>query len=291
MNSELKELNFNDLLILDTKVSEYDFNVYHKNGNHKIKGFCTKCEEKGLNRCRCQKYKKYKLQAISHGSTSDDFITALENNNIDTTNWKNDSILFIAEGPSNVHDWLYEKKEYNGYTKWPTNQWYWIHDKQKKYSYPDYFKGKQYGNLFNSIIFTFELKNAYFTNLVKCGLNNNGDYRPLKDYNSECINNCFNEYLLKEIKILNPRIVFCFGSYVKKYLINNYPGKRTFSLVGLPHPSRRYLSDVFFRYLYFNLILERLYNKKIYSLDEALQKYELFLKNKRKKVVYPEQDS
>jgi hypothetical protein len=279
MLQKLKELNFNDLLILDTDVSKYDFNEYIKNGCHKIKGFCTKCEEKGINFCPDDE--NYKLQAISHGSMSNDFILALKNEKIDTSNWKNDGVLFIMEGPSNIYD-FYEEKEYNGFKKYPSVEWYWIHDNQDKYIYPDYFKGGEYGRFFNSIIFTFELKNAYLTNFVKCGLNDkDGNYKGINDYNQECVKYCFNEYLLREIEILKPKIVFCFGSNPENYLWNNYPKEYPFHVISLPHPAgqRRGFKDVFYRHLYFNLILEGLFKSGIYSFEETIEKYKAFLIN------------
>ena len=278
MWKELKEINFNELLIIDTNVPNYNFNEYYKNGNHKIKGFCTNCEEKDIN--LCPNDKNYKLQTISHASMSDDFIMALNDNNIDTNKWKTDGVLFIMESPGGIFD-FYEENEYNGYKKWPSVEWYWIHDKQEKCIYPDYFKGAEYGRLFNSIIFTFELKNAYLTNFVKCGLNNkDGFYRGINEYNQDCIKNCFNKYFLKEINLLKPKIVFCFGSNPEKYLWNLYPEEYVFMVIGLPHPAghRRGFKNEFYRHLYFNMILEGLYNSGIYSLDETIKKYELFLR-------------
>ena len=277
MIKELKELNFNKLLILDTDVSNYNIDEYFNNGSHKIKGYCTFCEQNGINLCPSDN--NYKLLGISHGSMSEDYIMALNKNDINTDNWKTDNILFIMESPGMLYDWNVEK-EYNSVKKYPTIEWYWIHNRQDKYVYPDYFKGGEYGNLFNSIIFTFELRNAYLTNFVKCGLNDKeGNYKGLYEYHPDCIKHCFNEFLLREIEILKPKIVFCFGSKPEDLLWNNYPTDYPFHVVGLPHPARlqQGFKNEFFRHLFFNMILESLYKTGIYSLDETIEKYKMFL--------------
>jgi hypothetical protein len=277
MKNNIKQLNFNSLLILDTDVSKYNYEIYLKNNGHKIKGFCTKCDEKKVN--TCPKNKKFKLRTISHGASSQDFIQSINDKNIELTNWKEDSVIFLLEGPSVGHD-FYGEEEYNGYVKWPTLEWYWVHNNQNKYVYPENFKGGTYGELFRSIIFTFCLKNAYFTNFVKCGLNDKDtNYLGINEYNPECLDICFNEYLLKEIKLIKPKIIFCFGSNPENKLWNYYPDDYEFEVISLPHPAgqRRGFKNEFYRHLYFNVILEGLYNTGIYSLDETIEKYKLFL--------------
>jgi hypothetical protein len=278
MDNCLKQLNFNDLLILDTDIEKYDFNVYMNNGKqHFIKGFCTKCEEKGCNLCPTDN--NFKLQTISHAATTQDFLLATNQQNTDLSDWKNDSVLFLMEGPS-VAWWFYEEKEFNGVKKKPTKEWYWVHDRQEKYSYPQEFKGGIYGTLFNSIIFTFKLKNAYFTNLVKCGLNNDDNkYKGINDYDEETLRTCVENFLLKEMEILKPKIVFCFGSRVENKLRNLYPDDYPFLVCGLPHPAgkRGGFKDEYYRHLYFTRILEGLYKAGIVSLNEAEKKFSEFL--------------
>ncbi len=265
------------MLVLETDVEKYDFNIYTDNGKHLIKGFCTKCEEKGFNLCPTDN--SFRLQNISHGAKTDDILLATDQQDLDTTNWKEDSILFLMEGPS-VDFGFYEENEFNGFIKKPTKEWYWVHRKQINYYYPQEFKGARYGSLFNSIAFTFKLKNAYLTNLVKCGLNNdNNKYKGIDFYNWKCIETCFENYLFKELEILKPKIVFCFGSNVEnklKYLHKeNYP----FLVIGLPHPAgqRRGFKDEYYRHLYFTKILEGLYKVGIYGLKEATEKFGEFL--------------
>ena len=277
MNSELNQLNFNDLLVLDTDIEKYDFNVYMDNDKHFIKGFCTKCEEKGFNLCPTDN--SFRLQNISHGATTNDILLATDQQDTDTSNWKEDGVVFLMEGPS-VDRGFYEKNDFNGFSKKPTKEWYWVHDKQKNHSYPQEFKGARYGSLFNSLIFTFKLKNAYLTNLVKCGLNNdNNNYKGINDYNWKCLETCFENYLFKELEILKPKIVFCFGSSVENKLWDLHNDDYPFLVIGLPHPAgqRRGFKDEYYRHLYFTKILEGLYKAGIYNLKEATDKFGEFL--------------
>jgi len=275
--SRLNELNFNDLLVLDTDISTYDFNVYLENGKHLIKGFCTRCEDKGCNVCPSDQ--SYKLQNISHGATSEDILIATDKQALSFTDWHKEGVLFLMEGPS--IDWgLYEENVFNGHEKKPSKEWYWVHGKQESYSYPQQFKGGRYGALFNSIVFTFKLKNAYLTNLVKCGLNNHEDgYKGIKEYDYECLETCVENVLLKEMAIVNPKVVFCFGSSVEEYLWDLYPGDYPFLVVVLPHPAgrRRGFKDEYYRHLYFTRILEGLYKVGIISIEEAQNKFKEFL--------------
>lgn len=283
--NELKYLNFNDLLVVDTDIENYDFNVYiMKNNKHIIKGFCTRCEEKGCN--ICPKDTTFRLQTISHGATTNDILLATDQQKIDLTNWHQEGVVFLMEGPSNDGG-FYEENEFNGFKKKPTNEWYWVHNKQKKYSYPDEFKGGKYGSLFNSIIFTFKLNNAYLTNIVKCGLNNdNNNYKGIDCYNPESLKTCFENILLKELDIIKPKVVFCFGSNVESYLQKLYPDDYPFLVVGLPHPAgrRRGFKDEYYRHLYFTRILEGLYKTDIINIDEAQSKIKEFLTKKNENI-------
>lgn len=276
---QLNKINFNDLLILDCDIDKYNFNVYLNNGEHHlIKGFCTRCEKKGINVCPTDS--SFRLQNISHGATSKDVLLACGQQNIDLTDWKSEGVMFLMEGPSKGYD-FYEENKCNRYKKKPTKEWYWIHKTRGKYSYPQEFKGGQYGGLFNSIIFTFKLKNAYLTNLVKCGLNNKeGKYKGIEEYNPECKSTCYENILLKEIDIIKPKVVFCFGSKVFDYLWEQYPNNPfPWTVVSLPHPAgrRRGFKNEFYRHLYFTMILEGLYKSHIYTIIDAENKFKDFL--------------
>jgi hypothetical protein len=278
MNNELRQLNFNDLIILSSSISlaTYDFNVYLQNKRHFVNGYCLRCEEKGCN--ICPQDANFKLKNISHGASSDDILLATKQNGINFDDWHDEGILFLMEGPSKDYD-IYEEISFNGYLKKPSKQWYWVHNEQEKYSYPEKFKGRKYGKLFNSLIFTFKLKNAYLTNLIKCGLNNDDDgYKGIDNYNNECINTCFESFLNKEIAILKPKVIFCFGSSVLKRFKSLY--KLPAIVIGLPHPAgaQRGFKNEFYRHLYFSMILEGLFKANIYTSEEACRKYDEFLK-------------
>ena len=218
---------------------------------------------------------------MSHALMSDDVIIASNEKINDTDNWKDDGVLFIMESPSNIYN-DYLPIIYNGYKKYPISTWYLFEGKHEKYEYPECFTGNQYWGLFNSIIFTFKLRNAYLTNFTKCGLNDEeGYFQRFISCNPECIKNCFNEYLKKEIDILKPKVIFCFGSttidYLQNYLREIYSEIFPFVIVLLPHPGHRMMKYEYFECIYFNKILEGLYRSKIYSLEETIKKYKYYL--------------
>ncbi len=279
MNNNLKKLNFDDLIILDSKVNldTYDFNKYSENGIHPLKGYCLRCEEKGCNICPDDD--NFRLLNISHGASTDDFLQATKQTDLDISEWHEEGVMFLMEGPS-IDGWsLYGDIEFNGHRKRPAQLWYWIHYKQEALAYPNEFKGGRYGSLFNSIIFTFKLKNAYFTNLIKCGLNNmENNYKGIASYNQECIKTCNDNILQKEINIVNPKVVFCFGTSVFNYFKVLNP-KFEGNVVSLPHPAgqRRGFKDEFYRHLYYSMILEGLYNAGIISKEKVKEKYGQFI--------------
>ena len=285
MTKDLKKLNFDDLLILNTNVENYSFNNYLiNNSKHKVVGFCTKCEEKECNYSPSDK--SFTLQNISHGTSTEDLLQATSQEKIDTSDWHKEGVMFIMEGPS-LNWGLYEELIYKGYKKAPTNKWYWLHDKMKNYQYPEEFKGGPYGTLFNSIVFTFKLKNAYLTNLIKCGLNNTeGKFRGIRHYNKETIKTCYDNYLTKEIELIKPKVIFCFGTNVYNYLYKQYEKiEFPWTVISLPHPARGQsgFSHELFRHLFFSQILEGLYESKIINLEEAQNKYGEFLKFSERK--------
>lgn len=282
MNDVLKRLNFNDLLQFDSGVelSTYDFKTHQNNGlNHPVKGYCLRCEAKGCNTCPGSK--DFSLTNISHGASTDEILQATGQVNADFSGWHNEGVLFLMEGPSKDYD-LYGEVEFNGYKKKPAKSWYWIHEEQDAYHYPDQFKGGVYGPLFNSIVFTFKLKNAYITNLVKCGLNDSYDnYKGIQHYNPETIKTCYESFLTKEIEAINPKVIFCFGRKVHNFLSEQYAdAKFPWQVISLPHPARGQsgFSHELFRHSYYSMILEGLYQAGIVTIDEAQYKYSDFLK-------------
>lgn len=282
MTSTLKSLNFNDLLLLNDNINvdNYNFEEYLKNEKHPVKGYCTRCEAKGCNTCPSND--SFRLTNISHGASTDDLLSATDTTDNDFSDWHIEGVLFLMEGPS-VDGWgLYEEVEYNGFKKRPAQLWYWLHEKHKALNYPSEFRGARYGTLFNSIVFTFKLRNAYLTNLVKCGLNNiDGNFEGFQKYNPETIRTCYENFLTKEIEAINPKVIFCFGSNVYKYLYQQYSNEKfPWVVICLPHPARGRsgFTDELFRHSYYSMVLEGLYEAGIISIDEAQSKYGEFLK-------------
>ena len=277
MENALNRLNFDTVLKLDTAIDQYDFSVYAQQHRHPLKGFCTLCEESGVHQCPSDS--SFRLNHMSHGASTKDVLMATGQTARDFSDWHEEGVVFLMEGPS--VDWgFYEEVEYNGYKKKPTREWYWIHAIKDTYQFPQEFRGGRYGSLFNSIIFTFKLKNAYQTNLVKCGLNNHLNmYKGIEHYNWKCLETCVEHILLRELELMQPKVVFCFGSKVINALWDLYPEDYPFLVVGLPHPAgqRRGFKDEFYRHLYFTRILEGLYQAGIVSLDQATAHFHDFL--------------
>lgn len=171
MKEEIRKLNFSKLISVGIPdVTTYSYDEYRSNGckHTPIKGYCISCEEQGCNSSKDDD--SYKLTNISHGTHSSDFFRAI-NMGQDTSDWHHEPIIFIYESPSLDYG-IYKEVPYNGYEKRPSKDWYWIDRDPNFVTYPDLFKGGEYGGFVLSAITTFKLANVYITNLVKCGLNN-----------------------------------------------------------------------------------------------------------------------
>lgn len=81
---------------------------------------------------------------------------------------------------------------------------------------------------------------VYFTNIVKC----TGPITPKKVY-TECKNTCINLHLKKEIEILNPLYIICFGSssYEEVLKIRNTEVYKTYSLEEIYRHGISYISS------------------------------------------------
>jgi hypothetical protein len=213
---ELRRLNFDKLLILKhPDVKNYSYREYKEN-NHQhpqIVGYCTQCEKEKCNRSVTDAA-EFSLRHISHGAHSQDFLDALKVSE-DVTNWHGESVLFVYETASldDENRRTYKPVEFSGEKKYPTHEWYWVHHDRKAQRFPEGFKGRSYSDFFLSAILTFRLRNAYMTNLVKCGLNSEDGkrFQGLADFNPKCIETCVAQYLTREIEILQPRVIFAMG--------------------------------------------------------------------------------
>ena len=274
----LNELNFNRLIKIDFEdINKYNFSVYEQSGckHPKISDYCTLCEEKNL---KCCDDTNFKLNYISHGAHSDDFLRALKSP-ISTEGWHNDAVMFVMENSSKNYNNMYEEisvvKSVKEYKKSPSVVWYWIHERLDYCEYPEYFKGRTYGDLVESAILTFKLKNAYLTNLVKCGLNDRG----IGSISEECIENCIKEYLAREIEIVNPKVIFTFGSNGYYYVDKFFGGE--YKIVGLPHPAgaQRGFKNEYYNVLYFCMMAKWLCKTGVINIEYYNRMMELFLKN------------
>ena len=273
----LKRLNFGELISVGVpNIDNYNFDDYRKNGyeHSPINGYCISCEEKGVNNANDNN--EYQLTNISHGAHSSDFFLALRDK-IDTSDWHQEPIMFVYETPSLDYG-IYREVPYNGHKKHPSKDWYWIHDDQDLMSYPERFSGGEYGGFVLSAILTFKLSNVYITNLVKCGLNDNeGRFKGLSFYKDECVENCYKQFLEKEIQILNPAVIFAVGSAVEDWV--KWFVKESFFVQQLPHPAgrRRGFRDEHYKLLYFWLVVRALHKVGVIQTDEGSQLAKIFL--------------
>ncbi len=288
--TRLRTLNFDTILKLE-ETENYNFEKYLKNGNekgrHNLKGFCTLCEEKNINSSINDS--GFKLRNISHGAHTIDFQEALgEHGDLIMENWHEKSVMFVFESPSSDYG-IYETLNYENHEKRPSKDWYWVHEKLDYKKFPEEFKGKTYGSLVQSAINTFKLKNGYITNLIKCGMNDESGqkYEGIGNFRQECIKNCYENILKKEIEILNPSVIFCFGSNVYNslwYLINEDEKYKGFidKLYDFPHPAgaRRGFKDVFYKSIYFWRMVEGLYKQGVITKEYTHKLLEIYLEDK-----------
>ena len=103
---------------------------------------------------------------------------------------------------------IYKEVPFQGYRKRPSKDWYWIHDDQEAVFYPERFRGGEYGGFVLSAIMSFRLANTYMTNLVKCSLNNpEGEFKGIKHFREECVQNCYENFLSREIELVKPLVI------------------------------------------------------------------------------------
>ena len=186
--------------------------------------------------------------------------------------------MFIYETPSRDYG-IYKEVQYGIHKKHPAKDWYWIHKDQEAIFYPEMFWGGEYGGFVLSAILTFQLANTYMTNLVKCSLNNSyGSFKGLSFYKNECIENCYDKFLSKEIDIIKPSIIFAVGSAVE-YWVRRFVKDSSY-VQQLPHPAgrRRGFRDEHYKVLYFWLLLRALHKVGIIQLEKVKELAEIFLR-------------
>jgi len=274
----LRKLNFQKILKFNHEidVESYDYLRYKENNyqHQKISGYCIACEELGCS--HSSEDNNYKLTNISHGTHSSDIFQSLFEK-IDISNWYQDPIMFVFESPSLDYG-IFQDLEFNGVKKRPSKLWYWIHQDQSIVTYPDKFRGMEYGAFVLSAILTFKIANAYITNLIKCGMNNSeGKYKGLNSYKQETIEKCYDQILSEEIEIHNPKVIFAFGSNVERQLIRLTGNKRL--IQQLPHPAgqQRGFRNEHYKAIFFWNIIAAMHKVGIISTEDGCEFARIFL--------------
>lgn len=254
----------------------------------KNKGYCTYCEEKEYNKSqRSGNDTDYRLHFVSHGTHSLDFCKSMSITLDDT--WNDIPVLFLFENPSIQYGELFEKEaiKYGKSNKYPAKKWYWVHGGYDKEDciYPKSYKQGCYGELIACLIKSFKLANAYMTNIVKCGMNTDDGkkYLGTEYYHEECIKNCINNVLKKEIEILNAKkeklIIFAFSKRVYNLAVQ-YLDIGNYEICLMPHPASRLAND-YRKYVLFGKVYKTLKNNHC-NCEEALKE---FLENDKTTVV------
>ena len=280
----LKKLNFTKLIEIPNG-SNYNFSKYVQNNcNHLMPtDYCTDCELKNIHICPSNA--NLQLRNISHGAHSNDFFEAFQaaGTPVNTAGWNDAGVMFVMENPSNdkgIYSTVPITKNGVTYNKRPAKEWYWIHCplNSQNYGYPQFFIGGKYGDFVASAIVTFKLANAYMTNLVKCGMNDEtGDnFQSTDKCNPSCIDNCYKNFLEQEIDIMKPKVIFAFGKRVVNVLQQKLGS--SIVIVELPHPARL-IEYGYFNVLYFCIIAKTLETTGVITWDFYHELMDKFLYN------------
>lgn len=199
----------------------------------------------------------HELYLISHGAEAADFQYLLGS-------WENTDgrlphgdgedfnvpIIFLLETPGGERNRVQgEELQFRGARRWvPTGQYYWVPEVPAQCSHwpidlTQVEQAGRYGPYFAYLLRKFRLKNAYFTNLQKCGLRNLKTRQSAIDKRDGRLQtHCAAKFLAEEIKIIEPRIIFCFGDAAHMALRRSaLPAKPKGALIpqALYHPNQR----------------------------------------------------
>jgi hypothetical protein len=205
-NPQLQELNFKRLLSYPNGPTV----VNRTEVPTRCDGFCVSCERKGH-----LSGSAHQLDQMSHGADTSDFETLLSPL-ATTTNAPR--VMFLLESPGGYYD-LGVVMTHEGVTKRPpVKHYYWTPEIAHWPTNGDDVGGS-YGPYFAYLIHHHGLRQAYFTNIVKCSLADKDaeqfiPYQPranpsLRD--TKIIRNCFSEFLKSELQLFDPQLVFYFG--------------------------------------------------------------------------------
>lgn len=115
--------------------------------------------------------------------------------------------MLIMESPSSNLDACYEM---DFSSKHPAKVWCWLENENtdKPETYPNEFKGRKYGQFFNSFVHTFKLKNAYMTNFIKCGMLDDSDLKfgNFATFPDECKKLVLKIFYLMRLRLLSLKL-------------------------------------------------------------------------------------
>jgi len=211
-NKELETLNFKELL-------HYD-GIPDARNRPTCTGYCISCE---IN--EYMEDSNLELFQMSHGADTEDFenaITKLPDDGFEAP------VAFLLESPGGNYE-NGKAIPYNGFSKEPpVNVYYWLPLPSPRDTWPDKDEADpgSYGKYFAYILAKHKLRNAYFTNVVKCSLASKKDpttHERSKSFFHLNVNgdpnhwhtkiriNCYNLFLKQELLLTRPQIVFYFG--------------------------------------------------------------------------------
>lgn len=255
-------------LIKGSKKREHVFNT-------EFKSYCTECNK--LNGDVLQDDKGGVFTNITHGAHTLDFLDVHNIAHNVVHEWSKKPVLFVMENPGS-----YESENYGSPklppekgTRYPCKWWYWINGQDSRnnedFKYPNWFTQKEYGWMIYSMINTFQIANAYITNMVKCGAcNGQSKFVTTDRYNSKIIKKCLSKHLAREISALrgddNNQLVtvFAFGQNVYDTLKDNVEKLGKCKIYLLPHPANHLAND-YRKYVLFGKLLRGLLQTNFYD--------------------------
>src|SRR2546422_454924 len=198
----------------------------------KCVGYCTICEDRKL-------VAPEVLDLMSHGCDSSDFGTLL--GPLPTQTPIMAPVLFLLEDPGGDYD-NGRKVSFRGHSKRPpNNHYFWTLSNKKWPRGVSDFGPNFYGPYFAYLMATHGLGNVYITNAIKCGVRqtvrkDQPGFKRSSAYRAVA-RTCLQSFLLKELEIFQPRLVFCFGQAAHNHYLEITPGKPFPTGVVLLHPN------------------------------------------------------
>lgn len=237
-NKQLEELNFRKLIHYSPIPKMGARSIFPLN----CARFCVSCEQQGFLNGR-----EYGLGQISHGADTQDFessISELPSSGV------TDPVAFLLESPGGHYDQLSVKAHLDFKKRVPTGHYYWTTPGGSPDASwpkdPAELKNK-YGDYFAYLIRRHNLRNAYFTNIIKCNLVRAGEKRFIpfnptsESRDSRILEQCCTEFLFEEMQIVQPRIIFFFGKRAAAFgSLAEISSRCRARAVTLWHPAARF---------------------------------------------------